>query len=53
MPTDDGTKDQVFVSRSFNAQSHFEAATEEVMEMYKRITGKSIDVEKIDENAFQ
>jgi len=44
-PLADGTKDKCFISDSFDATSHFETATEDVLSMYKRITGKAVDLE--------
>eukprot|EP01101_Sappina_pedata_P011729 TRINITY_DN7929_c0_g1_i1.p3 TRINITY_DN7929_c0_g1~~TRINITY_DN7929_c0_g1_i1.p3 ORF type:complete len:441 (+),score=226.10 TRINITY_DN7929_c0_g1_i1:38-1360(+) len=43
-PTDDGTKDQVFVSTSYDGTSHFETTSEDVLNIYKRITGKDMDL---------
>jgi len=43
-PTDDGTKDQVFVSTSYDGTSHFETTSEDVLNVYKRITGKDMDL---------
>ena len=40
----DGTKDQVFVTSSYDATSHFESATDEVISMYERITGSKLDL---------
>jgi len=38
-PTDDGTKDQCFISSSYDATSHFESTSVDVLDIYKRITG--------------
>lgn len=43
-PVDDGIKDQVFISSSYDATSHFETTSEDVLRMYKRITGKEMDL---------
>ncbi|KAL1522820.1 hypothetical protein AB1Y20_017789 [Prymnesium parvum] len=43
-PTEDGTKDKVFISESFDPTSHFETAISDVMRMYKRITGKELEL---------
>jgi len=43
-PTDDGSKDQIFISSSYDATSHFETTCEDVLEIYKRITGKDLDL---------
>lgn len=45
VPLADGTKDKTFISTSFDATSHFETATEDVLSLYKRITGKNVDLE--------
>jgi len=44
VPTDDGTRDQVFVTESYDATSHFESATQEVLRMWKTITGSELDL---------
>jgi len=44
IPTNDGTKNQVFVTSSYDATSHFETATDEVLVMYEKIMGKPIDL---------
>ena len=41
-PSADGTKDQVFISDSFDPTSHFETAITDVMNIYKRITGSDL-----------
>ena len=33
-PIDDGTEDNLFVSKSFDASSHFETACEDVLSLY-------------------
>jgi len=43
-PLDDGTKDGVFISSSFDATSHFETTGDDVLNIYKRITGKTMDL---------
>merc|ERR1719460_883972 len=43
-PTDDGTKDQVFVTTSYDPSSHFEDASAEVKSMWKTITGEELDL---------
>lgn len=44
LPLDDGTKDNVFVSASYDPTSHFEDATKEVLKMWKTITGEDLDL---------
>lgn len=43
-PTDDGSKDQVFVTESYDELSHFETATDDVMRLWKQITGADLDL---------
>lgn len=44
VPKDDGTKDKIFVTTSYDATSHFETTCEDVMDVYKRVTGKDVDL---------
>ncbi|XP_062842207.1 rab GDP dissociation inhibitor alpha [Trichomycterus rosablanca] len=39
VPTDDGKRSQVFVSRSYNATSHFGAECEDIKDLFCRMTG--------------
>jgi len=41
-PIEDGTKDRLFISKSYDATSHFETTVDDVLDMYRRITGKEI-----------
>ncbi|KAJ2356971.1 Rab GDP dissociation inhibitor alpha [Coemansia erecta] len=41
-PVSDGTADNVFISRSYDATSHFETVYDDVKDMYRRITGKDL-----------
>jgi Rab GDP dissociation inhibitor len=43
-PTDDGTKDQVFVTTSYDPTSHFEDASTEVLKMWKILSGEELDL---------
>jgi len=43
-PLDDGTKDKVFLTSSYDATSHFETTCLDVLEVYKKITGKELDL---------
>jgi len=42
--TNDPTKDQVYITKSYDPSSHFEAATTEVIQLYERITGQKLDL---------
>jgi len=46
VPTTD-IKDGVVITKSLDATSHFESATEDVLELYKKITGKNLDLTNI------
>jgi len=49
-PVEDGQKDKVFISTSYDATSHFESVGEDVISLYRRITGKELDLTPKDEN---
>jgi len=42
-PTDDGAVSKTFITTSYDATSHFETATEDVVDLFKRLTGKEFD----------
>ncbi len=44
VPVEDGSKSRVFISSSYDASSHFESATKEVLAMYARIMGAPLDM---------
>jgi len=41
-PLQDGREDNVFVSRSYDATSHFETVCDDVKDLYKRVTGNEL-----------
>jgi Rab GDP dissociation inhibitor len=43
-PTATGKEDRLFITKSYDPQSHFEAASEEVLELYEKITGEKLDL---------
>jgi Rab GDP dissociation inhibitor len=43
-PTESGKDDKLFITASYDPQSHFEFASEEVLDLYKRITGEELDL---------
>mmetsp|Transcript_9564 Transcript_9564/g.16904 ORF Transcript_9564/g.16904 Transcript_9564/m.16904 type:complete len:445 (+) Transcript_9564:56-1390(+) len=45
-PIEDGTRDKTFISKGYDATSHFETTVEDVLAMYKRITGNDLDLSK-------
>jgi len=44
VPITDGTKDNVFVTSTYDPSSHFEDASTEVLQMWKTITGQPLDL---------
>jgi len=43
-PVEDGSKDNCFISSSFDATSHFEADVSDMLSLYKRVTGEDLDM---------
>ncbi|CAG8432890.1 4719_t:CDS:2 [Diversispora eburnea] len=41
-PIEDGCKDQVFISCSYDASSHFGTVCDDVKDIYRRVTGKDL-----------
>jgi len=41
--------DNVYITKSMDPQSHFESATEDVLALYKKITGKNLDLTNLPE----
>ncbi|KAK9458679.1 GDP dissociation inhibitor [Lipomyces oligophaga] len=41
-PLEDGSKDHVYISKSYDATSHFETTTDDVKDIYQRIEGKPL-----------
>ncbi|KAJ1607802.1 putative rab GDI alpha [Cryptosporidium canis] len=46
-PLDSGKDDNVFVSKSCDASSHFESLTQDVLRLWKNITGEDLDLTNI------
>uniref|UniRef100_A0A671RRZ7 Rab GDP dissociation inhibitor n=1 Tax=Sinocyclocheilus anshuiensis TaxID=1608454 RepID=A0A671RRZ7_9TELE len=42
-PTDVGSDSQIFVSRSYDATTHFETTCDDIKDIYKRMTGTEFD----------
>lgn len=45
-PIADGRQDNVFVSKSFDATSHFETAVDDMLSLYERIMGEPLNYEE-------
>jgi len=43
-PVADGSSDKCFISSSFDATSHFEDDVDDLLGLYKRVTGKDLDM---------
>jgi len=43
-PVADGSSDKCFISSSFDASSHFEGDVDDLLCLYKRVTGKDLDM---------
>ncbi|XP_029318162.1 rab GDP dissociation inhibitor beta [Cottoperca gobio] len=42
-PTDMGTDSQIFISRTYDATTHFETTCDDIKDIYKRMTGSEFD----------
>uniref|UniRef100_A0A1A8N4L6 Rab GDP dissociation inhibitor n=2 Tax=Nothobranchius TaxID=28779 RepID=A0A1A8N4L6_9TELE len=42
-PTDLGTESQIFISRSYDATTHFETTCDDIKDIYRRMTGSDFD----------
>ena len=43
-PTNDPTKDNLWITSSYDATSHFESASEEILQIYEKIVGEKLDL---------
>lgn len=43
-PTDDGTKDGCYMSKSYDAASHFEQTAKDVLSLYERVSKEKLDM---------
>jgi Rab GDP dissociation inhibitor len=48
-PLENGTNDQIFISKSYDASSHFESTTDDVKDIYCRLAGEELVVEGLRE----
>ncbi|KAJ8896732.1 hypothetical protein PR048_002077 [Dryococelus australis] len=46
-PTNDGTTSQIFISKSFDATTHFETTCDDVLDIFRRGTGEDFDFSKV------
>ncbi|KAB1283503.1 Rab GDP dissociation inhibitor beta [Camelus dromedarius] len=47
VPKDLGTESQIFISRTYDATTHFETACDDIKDIYKRMTGSEFDFEEM------
>lgn len=52
-PVDEIFKDNVIITKSFSSVSHFEIDTIDVLNLYKRLAGKSLDLDNLEEEETQ
>lgn len=43
-PLENGTENNLFISKSYDPSSHFEVASNDILEIYERITGEKLDM---------
>ena len=43
-PVEDGSRSKIFITATYDASSHFEATTDEVLAIYRRIMGDELDL---------
>ncbi|KAL1982885.1 hypothetical protein VTN96DRAFT_813 [Rasamsonia emersonii] len=48
-PIDSGEKDNIFISKSYDASSHFETTTDDIRDIYRRAEGQELVVEGLRE----
>ena len=46
-PIDDGSKSNIFITKSYDATTHFESTCLDILDVYKRIMGESFDFSKV------
>lgn len=45
-PVDDGQESGIFISKSYDSSSHFESTTDDIKDLYFRVTGKPLELKK-------
>ncbi len=43
-PIHDGANSNLWITTSYDATSHFESASEEILDMYQKIVGEKLDL---------
>uniref|UniRef100_UPI0037E75088 rab GDP dissociation inhibitor beta n=1 Tax=Semicossyphus pulcher TaxID=241346 RepID=UPI0037E75088 len=47
-PTDGGSESQIFISRTYDATTHFETTCDDIKDIYKRMTGSDFDFSEME-----
>ena len=45
-PTSSGVTEQIFITRSYDATSHFETVVDDVQDVWKRVVGEDLVLKK-------
>ena len=46
-PVDDGKDSQIFITKSYDATTHFESTCLDILDVYEKITGEKFDFSKV------
>lgn len=46
VPTANGVSENIFITQSYDATSHFETVTDDLKDVYRRVTGNPLDLTK-------
>ncbi|KAG1784112.1 rab GDP-dissociation inhibitor [Suillus placidus] len=52
-PVADGKQDHIYITRSYDATSHFETVVEDVFDVFKRVMGKDLELKKRESDVEQ
>jgi RAB protein geranylgeranyltransferase component A len=52
-PVADGKQDNIYITRSYDATSHFETVVEDVQDVFKRVMGKDLELKKRETDSEQ
>ena len=51
VPVGNGSADRCFISNSYDASTHFESTTADVLDLYYRVTGEHLDIDRMAQKA--
>eukprot|EP00057_Strongylocentrotus_purpuratus_P005871 XP_003731905.1 PREDICTED: rab GDP dissociation inhibitor beta-like [Strongylocentrotus purpuratus] len=49
-PLDSGEDNQIFITKSFDATTHFETTCDDILDTYRRATGEEFDFSKVQDD---